>query len=338
MSLRPTWHALYPAFDPLVPAGGDVVRVERPYTPLGEVLRKLDFPIGKQRELIVGAAGSGKTTELRAMQAGARGLQSVQFDVHQHFHDRGDPTALERLQAWELLLLVGLAVYRFGQEGLGHTWSAARPRTLTEAIATATAKTPASVDLTGLLAEVAVLTSSASPIPGVAPAVRALTSVLSHFTADLELAAPTRNDRSDGDPRVQGLVLAINGLLVELFERFRLHTLLLIDGVDRGSQELARRLFERSTLLAQLEAHVVMTAPLSLRHRNLNGWTSHFLGNVPVLSPDEPLIPAGRTDFFRMLWHDRAGQHHRIISDDLIDRLAWASGVSSGSSASCSRA
>ncbi|HMV69755.1 MAG TPA: hypothetical protein PKA64_23130 [Myxococcota bacterium] len=333
MSLHQTWQRIHGAFDPLVPAGdAQHGRVERPYTPLPDILLDLDFPDGFRRELIVGASGAGKTTELLAVQRGTRDLRSVHLDLLEHFEARGDVTALDRLEAWEVLLLIGLSLYRYGVEGLGHAWTSARPAALTSAIAGVTGQEPAALDLAGMIGEVALVVSesTAAAVPGVAPALRALRSVTSHLTATLQLGAPRRSDPAlaDGDPRVHALLVAVNGMLVELYQVFHTRLLLLVDGIDRGGPDLARRLFEDSTLLAQLNCHAVMTAPLSLRHRNLRVWRSRFLGNVPVLDPNDPMRPAARVDFFRALWRDRAtaAGGSTLLTDPLVDRLAWASG------------
>jgi hypothetical protein len=334
VTLRPTWLSLHPAFDPLRPADDTPAqrRVERPYTPLPDILSDLAFPEDYRRELIVGASGAGKTTELRAIQRSAPDLLTVHVDLVEHFEARGDVTALDRLHAWEVLLLIGLAVYRFGAEGLGHKWTSSRPAALTAAIARVTDGDPATINLSGLVGELALVvsTSAEAVVPGAAAALQWLKAAANNVSASVPLGMRRPADAlPDGDARVHDLLVAVNGMIVELHQTFHLRTLLLVDGIDRGGADLAQRLFEDSALLAQLPCHAVMTAPLSLRHRNLRGWRSRFLGNVPVLEPHAPLVPAGKIQFFRDLWRSRvagAAAPLDLIPEPLLDRLAWASG------------
>lgn len=339
MSFKPRWIKVFKSFDPVVPAGDasrpDIVRVERPYTPIAVLARDLAFPEAHRRELIVGAPGSGKSTELLALMRHNTGLRPILVDLREHFQDqRGDVAALDRLRPWEALIVIGLAIYRYGTEHLGHRWSKADTSELCEAIAGPSGSTPAEIDVAQLASEVAVLavsTGADAVLPGSGLALRALSAVTNSASARLPLGIRRDDPLTDQDPRVRRILHIVSRLLVALAKDYGKPILLLVDGVDRADAQLSRRLFEDSELLAALPCHQVMTAPLSLRQRNLRGaWRSHFLGNIPVLDPSSPLDPGPRCSFFVDLWAARAGatraEGEPLLTERQIVQLAWASG------------
>lgn len=346
MTIKEDWLRVHHCFDPLVPAGDsehrDMQRVERPYSPLGAINEALEFPAGFRRELIVGAKGSGKTTELMALIGRARGFRPLLVDVHGHFdNQRGDATALDRLQPWEVLVVIALAVYRYGPEVLGHTWSQDLSNQLAGAIGSLTdtavgTVADANVNLPGLATDIAI-TVVEDLVPGSRLAVRALKALGDNVSARLPLGTQNRRAQAqldEQDSSVKQLLDASNRMLTELNVEFHAPILLLVDGVDREKDgALSRRLFEESTLFARLLCHQVLTADVSLlRVRNVRGgWTPRFLGNVPVLAPESPLEPAARCDFFVELWNRRALDAEfsvDLMQPALVRRLAWASGGS----------
>ncbi len=336
---RAAWRRVHRAFDPVIPAGDpsheQIVRVDRPHSPVSSLLERLAFPEGHLRALVVGASGSGKTTELLALARKVRDLRVVLVDLHEHFREqRGDEAALDRLQPWEVLVVVGLAVYRYGRQVLGHRWSEGRERALREAIGGPAQRDPASIDLPALAAEVALLVADAAKGSPAGLALRGLAAAARGVSLTLPLGRARQQDDllGDQDERVQGLLHAVSALIRELVDGYGKGLLLLVDGVDRGSPDLARRLFEDSETLARLPCHQVMTAPLSLRQRNLRGgWRCFFLGNIPVIDPhaEDVYEPGPETAFFVDLWRERAkaaGVPIDWMSEDDIRRLGWASG------------
>lgn len=338
MSFKQRWIEIFRSFDPVVPAGDasrpDIVRVDRPYSPIDELARDLAFPEAHRRELIVGAPGSGKSTELLALMRQQTELRPILVDLREHFQDqRGDVAALDRLQPWEALIVIGLAIYRYGREHLGHPWSPDDTSALREAIAGPSGRPAAEIDVAQLAAEVAVLAGSMGAdalVPGAGIALKVLAAVTNSASAKLPLGIRREDALNDQDPKVRLLLRVVSRLMTALANGYGAPILLLVDGVDRADAQLSRRLFEESELLAALPCHQVMTAPLSLRQRNLRGgWRSHFLGNIPVLDPDDPLVPGPRCDFFIDLWAARVGDSAGgvpLLAPDEIRRLAWASG------------
>lgn len=337
MSLKPSWERVHRAFDPLIPAGDveheEIVRIERPYSPLSALEEEMVFPQGFQRALIVGAPGSGKTTELLALLRQTSRLRPILVDLRQHFQDqRGDVTALDHLQPWEVLVVIGLAVFRYGKEQLGHRWNKGQVAALRAGIATPSGRTPAEVDVAGLAAEVAVLAVEEVAPPGGRVALRLLKAVGAEVSAKLPLGLPRAPDAvlTDQDQGVRQLLHAVSAMLLTLSEDYGKPTLLLVDGVDRGDATLARRLYEDSEILARLPCHQVMTADLSLRQRNLRGgWRSHFLGNIPVIDKESPMQPGPGCDFFTELWRGRAEAavaETDLVPESILLQLGWASG------------
>lgn len=335
---RAAWLKVYRSFDPLTPAGSpdhpEAERVDRPYSPLRVILDRFAFPAGFQRRLVVGAPGSGKTTELLALMRACadRGdVRPIFIDLGAHFETtRGDAAALDHLEPWEVLVVVGLGLYRYGIEQLGHRWSPDLQRQLTKAIMEPTGAPEASVDVGALAGEVAVVGIEAV-VPGAGAALKLLKAATAAVSANVPLGVPRSDDTRlrDQDTRVQALLHAVQRLVQELSEAVHSPLLLLIDGVDRGKAQLARRLFEESVLLASLGCHQVLTANWSVRVRNLRGWTPDPLGNVPVLDPDDPMVPAAQVAFFEDVWAHRAagaGVRADAVPAELIRTLGWASG------------
>jgi hypothetical protein len=120
------WAEVYERFDPEQPAFRREWRVERKYSPAKDISRELARPMGgAKRFMLLGGLGSGKSTELYgiAEQRSAEG-PVIFVDLVSHFEERvGDPAALERVHPWEVLLLVGLAVFRAGETTFGHQWT-----------------------------------------------------------------------------------------------------------------------------------------------------------------------------------------------------------------------
>lgn len=120
--VRTFWQEVEAVFDPEA-VGGDPSRyVAREHNPLARLLRDLRRPSGvRHKALISGAAGSGKSSELLHI---ADALSSthmvVVVDLYRVFvDDRDERTSKDK---WHISRLLGLAIWRFGAEKLGHTW------------------------------------------------------------------------------------------------------------------------------------------------------------------------------------------------------------------------
>lgn len=334
---RAVWERLHPYFDPLVAAGDpghpELARIDRPYSPVRELALAVRRPFGPRRDLLLGPQGSGKTTELLELVRSGQDNHLVVFlNLRTHFEERlRDLQAFEDLQPWEVLVVIGLAVYRFGVDHLGHRWTEDERQGLQVAIAAPQGRPPAELDVAALASEVALLVldeAGSALVPGARVALKALGGVSKGFSARLGLGgggAPLR----DQDERVQRLVAAINRLILRLKDEYGRGVLLIVDGMDRARGELASRLFEESVVLTDLVCHQIYTAPLRVRQRNLRGFTPHWLRNLPVVDPASPSQPGSGVAFFQELWRERAsaaGVSPDLISSAHVSRLAWASG------------
>ncbi|HLM45562.1 MAG TPA: hypothetical protein VK458_16935, partial [Myxococcaceae bacterium] len=134
MSRRDLWRKLYERFDPDLPASMEW-RAPRPHSPAKRILETLDRPFGTPRRLLMGTAGTGKTTELLRVAEEREERELVVFlDLERHFTQvLKDPNALNRIQAWEVCFMAGLAlVFRF-KERLGTELDAKLVKQLGEA-------------------------------------------------------------------------------------------------------------------------------------------------------------------------------------------------------------
>jgi len=341
MDYKSMWSLLHGALDPLVPAGDpsrpELVRVDRKYSPQTELKKLLALPFGLHKALLAGASGSGKTTELLAVAQAASEHLVLMVDLRAHFEEqRGDVAALDRLQPWEVLSVVGLAVLRYGEEHLGHHWTTSERDGLRMALAAPSGKDPAKVDLGGLVKEVALLVADAAVGSVARPVVQGL-KLLAAASGSVSLSLPLgtreRPPLPDQNGEVQELLHAVTRLINRLYEEHGRRVLLIVDGIDRGRTDLARRLFEDSQLLADLPCHQVLAVPLGIRPRNLRGgYKPHFLLNVPVVDHDAPRDEArmGKgVAFFEELWRARARAvdvSSEVVPVEQIRRLGRASG------------
>lgn len=340
-SNRTTWERLPACLDPLIPAGRpdkpELVRVERPYSPLGALVRNLSRPdaFGLQRSLVHGPPGSGKSTELLAVAARLVNQHLVvRIDLLEHFaNQRGDVAALDYLQAWEVLAIVGLAMHRFGEDVLGHTWTPEQSSALQHAIATPGNVEATTIDVGKLAKEIALVVAAATDAAGGAGAatlgLKSVAAVAGAISQTLPLGLPQRTELPDQDGAVQRLRAVVAGQLTSLFQAFDRRPLLIIDGLDRAGEATATRLFERSQVLAELPCHQIVCVPPSTRVRNVRGYEPMPICNVPVVDQANPPERASGVTFFWDLWAARcraAGVPAELAPRAVIDTLGWASG------------
>lgn len=336
---RATWEKLHPWLDPLRPAGDPrdptrVERVERPYSPLDDMLEELRLPFGLRKELLYGPPGSGKTTELLALLEPLSDKHlAVYLDLRAHFEDqRGDANALDHLQPWEVLGVVGLAVYRAAREHLGHTFPTKVESAFAEALAAPAGQPSTTLDVARISKEVALVVAAPADLalPGAGLALRSLAAVAAGISSALPMGLPGRSPIPDADDRIKNLKRAVDGLLDDVFTQYdRRRVLLVVDGLDRAGRETIARLFVTSQLLVELPCHQVWTAPLDLPTNNVRGVAPRGMHNLPVLDPADPSSPGPGVDFFRTMWTSRAraaGVSAEAISMRHLERLAWASG------------
>jgi hypothetical protein len=214
----------------------------------------------------------------------------VFLDVHGHFAERvRDVAALDNVQPWELVLLVGLAILSAAERRFGHKWSRDDHRALEEAVrelASDDDGEPATVDVGKLGSSMAVLAGGAAG--GVVGA--ALATVGEGLAASqwsLPLGIPGRRVPPDQERPVRALLDAVNRLVDVLQTAYSRRLTVTIDGLDRiRSRDTAETLFVRSNLLARLACPTIVVGPLVLcrkgRLSSLQGWQPKILANAPV--------------------------------------------------------
>lgn len=338
MTTRDQLKKLYPFLDPFIAAGDPrlptVKRVERPYSPLDALVRDLKRPRELRKELLYGPPGSGKSTETLAMVGRtSHDHLSIFLDLRAHFEEqRGDAAAINHLQPWEVLAVIGLGLHRFGSEKLGYAWSREETAALAAALAGPSGKNAAELDVAGLAGEVSllVLEGAADVLGGGATlALKALKAVAGSISASLPLGLPGRIRLPDQDSQVQELKHAVTRLLTTLYTHYNQRVLLVVDGLDRGNAEMAQRLFEDSQLLFDLPCNQLLCAPQSIRPRNVRGYWPRPICNLPVADHKDPMKEGSGADFFVALWAARAraaSVPEALVRVPELRRLAWASG------------
>lgn len=343
-SHRPLWETIYERFDPEKPAFDRRWRVDRKYSPAALILDELALPMGgHKRFMILGGLGSGKSTELFgiAEQRGATG-PVVFVDLVDHFEVRvGDIAALDRLQAWEVLLLIGLAVFRAGEARFEHVWDKTLRKQLEEAgqAFVDDEKDRAEFDLGKLASAFAVLAGGTigalvgGPVGAVAGAgiAEAGKSVQWRF----KIGMPGRAPRSDQDALVQRLLDAVNLLIGELQRTYACRLTIFVDGLDRiKDRERTQALFVDSSLLGSLECDVVITGPMALHwgslRKHVRRFTTKVLTNAPVIDRRDPwsFTPGGSgIDVCIAIYRRRvAGLDFEPLGDMQLRKLAYYSG------------
>ncbi|NJK31852.1 MAG: hypothetical protein HC927_05220 [Deltaproteobacteria bacterium] len=268
------WAELYERFDPEKPAFKKEWRVERKYSPAQEISAALARPIGgPKRFMVLGGIGSGKSTELYGIAERRAEAEPVVFvDLVEHFDQRvGDLPALEQVQAWEVLLLVGLALYAAGEEAFGHKWSKdLRKRfddvgqefveddddkpTFDAAKLASVVATMAGGAVGGLLGGPLGVAAGAGLV-GIGQAGGAL-------QWRFKIGVRGRAERSDQEPRVQRLLAVVNSFIADLQSSYSCRLTIFVDGLDRIREvERARALFINSGLLGQVGCDIVVTGP-----------------------------------------------------------------------------
>lgn len=335
--LQQFWEAAYASFNPVEPVADPELRVPRvgAYSPAEKVVPSLLLPIDARRILVAGSIGSGKSTELLIIaERLAPERVVVLFDLWQHMESSvKDVAAIEHLQAWELIGLVGLALLRVGTKHFGHKWNGADDA-LAKALS-AQSGGGAALDVVKLATGLSVTVGGAL---GVAAAgLQVLQSVGDAW--NWQVGLPGARQRSDQDEGVRRVVAATRAIIESL--RAGLggrKVVVIIDGLDRvRRRETFEWLFVESDLLRSLPCDVVVSAHLAMvqRYRGRLRFDERYdLANEPVADRSDPWKPGPRIGFFRDLVDRRLGAianegvevPPNVLPDPLLERLAWCSG------------
>lgn len=343
---RELWETLHERFDPAKPPAQASWRVDRPYSPVEGILKKLARPFEDERKrfLIYGTTGAGKTTEvLRIADARTDDSFVVVIDVQRHFDAIGDSAAIEHLQPWEVVFLCGLALVRAARERFGHSWAADALKPLNDAATQLLGETGGpTVDVAKLAGSVLVLAGGAMGGPAGSGAMQVLGDA-AKSTADVVKAGKWtvrlgRRERAelvgDQDTRARNLLAAVNGLLGTLQQSYRPVTFI-VDGLDRiQDAETTERLFIDSGLLGSLVCPTVVTAPSSLvtLGATRTRFDTSMLYSIPVMKPEhlgDPAHPAECVscfvDAFAARTTDVEGAARRV-PEAIVRRIAYYSG------------
>jgi len=301
---------------------------------------------------MIGTVGTGKTTELYAI---AEAILPSQFvvlvDLWRHFDESvGNLAALQHVEPWEVLLLVGLAVFRAAEVQLGHAWRQDQRSALDSAVKAffpGTAKGGPSVDLGKLTASLVawvggaatdVVTGGAGTAVGVG--LKLLSGAAAGAKWDLPLGRRSRDTMiPDEDPRLERLLGAVNDLLRTIQTDYR-GIALFVDGLDRITEAgTIRDVFVESRVLAKIDCNMVLTGPIALRQDGIAhmvvGLDPKVLANVPVLKREDPKQHGSGVAFMRDLFNRRVdgleapaglASPSAAIPEALLDTLAYYSG------------
>ncbi len=345
MSSRDLWKTLYERFDPELPPRMEW-RAPRPHSPAKRIGETLDRPFGTPLILLMGTVGTGKTTELLRVAEAREERELVVFlDLARHFAEVvKDPHALDRIDAWEVCFLAGLAlVARFRArlnaeldpemvKQLGFAWQklavsigAPNPQLDMTSFATDALGWGATLATTALVGPVGEGVSKGFEF------LKLLADSVRNWTLPLGRGKQAPPDQ---ERHVQELLGAINLLVGEVQSKHR-RVLFVIDGLDRiRDLERAKALFVESQLLSLLTCPVVVCGPFALRHHpataGVRGFKTERLVNEPVLDHAHPERHGPGVNFFRELYAQRVkdlGEQARgLVSHDLLGELAYRSG------------
>jgi hypothetical protein len=357
--VRAFWEEVEAIFDPEVAVVDPGLFVEREpaYNPLSHIERALRRPTRVNRKyLLTGTVGNGKTSELYhfADQLGSDRM-IVLIDLWRHFQDGvGDPAAMSRLEPWELLGLLGLAIYRAGDEHFGHRWGD-EPKALEKALEDlrkADQDDGPKIDLVSLAKTMAIGVSGAAGALAGGPVGALVAAKIGQAATDTGLAMlesagksvqwswriglPKNKRREDQD--VRQVLDAVNRMILALNQAYGRRLLLLVDGLDRASASRIKVLFVESALLGDLVCDAVWTAPRSVRRlhgHETRGFEAQELCNVPVLLRRDPSQFGPGLGFYRSLVAKRIERVNETLGrpgpqqpfpERLLDRLAYYSG------------
>ena len=344
MSRRNDWEQMYHRFDPFEPPRQPAWRAPRLHSPIDAILRPLDRPFADPRILLTGTVGTGKSTELlRLRDARAHKEIALVLDLHHLFNAIGDAEALQRVEAWEVLFQVALAVLAGTRDLLPYPV----PREHIAALQAAWERmaqetdTPRAAELdlgkiaTAMLGADALLLPIAGLGTPAAAAAAAGVGVAKAVAAGVRKFVPvgvSKRRLEDQHESTQSLLDAVNTIIGFAQQNAR-PLLMIIDGLDRiREEERALDLFVRSELLGRLACRTVVCAPFALRSAPSAAAVRRFqkvvLANEPVLDERDPAKPGPGVEFFRTLFRLRTEDlgGPEPLADAQVHHLAYLSG------------
>lgn len=347
--LQRFWEAMYASFDPIEPVADPALRVPRvgEYSPAERVVPALLTPFETRRILVAGSIGSGKSTELLMIaERLAPERVVVLFDLWRHMERSvKDAAAIEHLQAWELIGLVGLAVLRAGTERFSHDWNGV-DKELARALSSQSSG-EAQLDIAKLATGLAVTVGGVLGTIAAGPSAAATTATITSAGLQVlkavgsawswKVGVSTSRRRTDQDQGVRDVLSATSAIIDSLRQGLGDRKLVvIIDGLDRVRRpERFEGLFVESDLLRSLPCDVVVSAHLAMvqRYRGRMRFDQRYdLANEPVADRANPWRSGGGIQFFRELVDRRLSAlegvevPNDVLPDRILERLAWCSG------------
>jgi hypothetical protein len=331
------WREVYRRFDPERPPNPEWI-APRAYSPVDEIADRIALRFGEQKFMLFGTIGTGKSTELRRLEVlRAKDDFTLVLDIYRFMEGRlRDAAALEHVAPWEIVQLIGLAVYRTAAEKLGLKWTTNETSALEAAIRALASSDEAPTPKINLMTLAQGITTLVGP-PGVGQLLETLENATENGAWSLKIGRRAGQALDDQDGRVRSMLLAVN-LLIGRVQYENSPITLIVDGLDRlTSVDAARRMFVESGLLGELACVTIVTAPLAVHHdgmaARLRGFKPKVLANVPVFErPGQTAIldasSAGRTFFQDLLSRRLEGLRDvdQVLSSAQLDRLVVYSG------------
>jgi len=348
--MREFWEKTYRRFDPQEPPREPAWIAQRPGSPVVSIARAIARPFEPPHFLLASTPGVGTTTELMRLQrqlSGEEQLLPIFVDLVRHFSDSvRDEGALQSIAPHEVLLLGALAIVRGATEAFEHRWddlpSKDKLTRLDRAWREISDEEPAKDPTLNVLELASQLLATVVDTAGV-PLSGTIGELLTNAGKTAAKVKWTvrlgRNESvlTDQDERSQGLLSAVNDLILYLEHAYKRRIVLIIDGLDRITEvAVAERLFLSSQLIGQLRSSLVLAAPFVLRHSLANPGIRSFkfkvLTNAQVLAPQAPEDPTqtgAEVDFLYELFCLRTkdlADHATAIHDGAMAHLIRYSG------------
>lgn len=324
MSTRPFWEKILAIFDPELPVTDVRLFAERDpaYNPLVTLERALRRPVDVSYKcLIAGTIGNGKTSELHHFADRlAPHRMIVLVDLWRHFQGSvRDVAAMGRLDTWELLGLLGMAIHRAAEEVFEHRWGREPDqlgRALDELRRTKQGE-GAGLDVAKLGKGIAVAASKLVG-GGIGAGLVVLGAALDGARWSWRIG--TSDDQARDDQDIRNVLDAVNDMIRALEHAYGRRLVLLVDGLDRAPDRVAA-FFIDSGILGQLACDAVWIAPDVVRRldSSVRGFEVQELCNVPVFDRHDPGTPGPGLAFFRSLVDKRLALVREQLRDQLGD-------------------
>lgn len=300
--LRAFWTPIVRAFDPYQPiAIGDPQHyyVERPDSPLGELMTKLTINLNNPRKIILtGHRGSGKSSELAKLAGDMAGeVAVIWIDAQSTFN-------LFDVGHTELLISLGAAINR---------------------------DVPVPKEFEALKDSLSTYIEERVGGTTAALTTEALKKVGLDFRHTL-FDHETRR-RIEIPPILGDIVDKINLIIAAAQKKTKRPLLIIVDGLDRLDLEVARRIFVNNQLLAEPQCHIIFTVPISLYfsiHRQLareQQFMPFYLPNVKLFHRESrEMIPEGHA-LMASLVHKRIREvAPEVLAEEALTLLVQMSG------------